>query len=113
MDNPLFKSQKGSLPPADRIGAYIKRMEKEGVARVKMFLVITVAYLIFWGPLFLVTLFNWSWEWVDAKKSMAHEVKVLFSGESLRIKITILRPGGAACGIRPLLCQPFSPDGAA
>lgn len=75
----FFIYQKGSLPPADRIGAYIKRMEKEGVARVKMFLVITVAYLIFWGPLFLVTLFNWSWEWVDAKKSMAHEVKVVFS----------------------------------
>ena len=66
------------MPPPDRIGAYIKRMEKEGVARVKMFLVITVAYLIFWGPLFLVTLFNWSWEWVDAKKSMAHEVRILF-----------------------------------
>ena len=65
------------MPPPDRIGAYIKRMEKEGVARVKMFLVITVAYLIFWGPLFLVTLFNWSWEWVDAKKSMAHEVGVV------------------------------------
>lgn len=38
-----------------------------------MFLVITLAYLIFWGPLFLVTLFNWSWDWNDAKKSMAHE----------------------------------------
>ena len=50
-------------------------MEQEGVARVKMFLVITVAYLIFWGPLFLVTLVNWSWEWKDAKKSMSHEVK--------------------------------------
>ena len=74
-----FHYQKGSLPPPDRIGAYIKRMEKEGVARVKMFLVITVAYLIFWGPLFLVTLFNWSWEWVDAKKSMAHEVRAVFS----------------------------------
>ena len=39
----------------------------------QMFLVITLAYLIFWGPLFLVTLFNWSWDWNDAKKSMAHE----------------------------------------
>ena len=71
------------MPPPDRIGAYIKRMEKEGVARVKMFLVITVAYLIFWGPLFLVTLFNWSWEWVDAKKSMAHEVRVVFIPSNL------------------------------
>ena len=44
------------------------------MVRVKMFLVITVAYLIFWGPLFLVTLVNWSWEWKDAKKSMSHEV---------------------------------------
>ena len=66
------------MPPPDRIGHYIQRMEKEGVTRVKMFFVITVAYLIFWGPLFLVTLFNWSWEWVDAKKSMAHEVEINF-----------------------------------
>ena len=79
----LVLLQKGSLPPPDRIGAYIKRMEKEGVARVKMFLVITVAYLIFWGPLFLVTLFNWSWEWVDAKKSMAHEVEINFKMQVL------------------------------
>ena len=66
--------QKGVLPPPNKIGVYIERMEREGVARVKMFLVITVAYLIFWGPLFLVTLLNWSWEWKDAKKSMSHEV---------------------------------------
>ena len=31
---------------------------QEGIARVKMFMVITVAYLVFWGPLFLVTLFR-------------------------------------------------------
>ena len=66
--------QKGALPPPNKIGVYIERMVREGVARVKMFLVITVAYLIFWGPLFLVTLFNWSWEWKDAKKSTSHEV---------------------------------------
>lgn len=35
---------------------YLKRMEREGVQRVKMFLVITAAYGIFWGPLFFVTL---------------------------------------------------------
>merc|ERR1712141_80238 len=62
------------LSESARIKSYIARLEREGIARVKMFIVITVAYLIFWGPLFLVTLFNWSWEWVDAKKSMAHEV---------------------------------------
>ena len=65
---------KGTVPPSSNIKEYIARMEQEGVARVKMFLVITVAYLIFWGPLFLVTLVNWSWEWKDAKKSMSHEV---------------------------------------
>ena len=59
-------------------------MEREGVARVKMFLVITVTYLIFWGPFFLVTLMNWSWEWKDAKKSMLHEVRaVMKTGCSL------------------------------
>ena len=51
-------------------------MEREGVTRVKMFFVITVAYLIFWGPLFLVTLLNWDWEWVDAEKSWAHDVRI-------------------------------------
>lgn len=35
---------------------YLKRMEREGVQRVKMFLVITGAYVLFWGPLFFVTL---------------------------------------------------------
>ncbi|XP_076684374.1 uncharacterized protein LOC143377207 isoform X2 [Andrena cerasifolii] len=35
---------------------YLKRMEREGVQRVKMFRVITAAYGIFWGPLFFVTL---------------------------------------------------------
>jgi hypothetical protein len=30
-----------------------------------MFLVITVAYLIFWGPLFTVTLVNWNWEFEE------------------------------------------------
>lgn len=30
----------------------------EGVQRVKMFLVITSAYVLFWGPLFFVTLVN-------------------------------------------------------
>jgi len=39
-----------------RICNYIRRMEREGVQRIKMFMVITSAYVIFWGPLFLVTL---------------------------------------------------------
>ena len=39
-----------------------------------MFIVITMAYLIFWGPLFIVTLANYSDDWKAAKKSMAHEV---------------------------------------
>ena len=36
----------------------ILNLLQEGIARVKMFMVITVAYLVFWGPLFLVTLFR-------------------------------------------------------
>jgi hypothetical protein len=35
---------------------YLRRMEREGVQRVKMFLIITAAYVLFWGPLFFVTL---------------------------------------------------------
>lgn len=37
---------------------YLNRMERDGVQRVKMFLVITAAYVLFWGPLFFVTLVN-------------------------------------------------------
>lgn len=39
-----------------RMRNYLRRMEKEGVQRVKMFLIITAAYVLFWGPLFFVTL---------------------------------------------------------
>ena len=43
-----------------------------------MFIVITMAYLIFWGPLFVVTLANYTDDWKAAKKSMAHEVSLFF-----------------------------------
>lgn len=39
-----------------RMRNYLLRMEREGIQKVKMFLVITAAYVIFWGPLFFVTL---------------------------------------------------------
>ncbi len=35
---------------------YLLRMEREGIQKVKMFLVITAAYILFWGPLFFVTI---------------------------------------------------------
>jgi hypothetical protein len=48
-------------------------MEREGLARVKMFFVITVAYLVFWGPLFLVTLFSYG-DYKTETPSTSHEV---------------------------------------
>jgi hypothetical protein len=48
-------------------------MEREGLARVKMFVVITIAYLIFWGPLFLVTLFSYG-DYKTETPSTSHEV---------------------------------------
>ncbi|XP_037082377.1 uncharacterized protein LOC119103030 [Pollicipes pollicipes] len=50
-----------SAPDSDnrdprRVSTHIQRMEREGIERVKMFVVIVIAYLVFWGPLFLVTL---------------------------------------------------------
>lgn len=41
-----------------RLRNYLARVEREGVRRVRMFLVITAAYILFWGPLFIVTLFH-------------------------------------------------------
>ncbi|KAK3875511.1 hypothetical protein Pcinc_019630 [Petrolisthes cinctipes] len=53
-----------------QVNSYITRMEKEGVERVKMFLVVTVAYVVFWGPLFLVTLFTPS----GGNTGLGHEI---------------------------------------
>ena len=47
-----------SPPQSAKIQSYIDHLETEGISRVKMYLVITGAYLIFWGPLFIVTLAN-------------------------------------------------------
>ncbi|MPC39107.1 hypothetical protein E2C01_032626 [Portunus trituberculatus] len=44
-------------------------MEREGVERVKMFVVVTIAYVVFWGPLFLVTLLTPS----GGKTGLSHE----------------------------------------
>ncbi|XP_023218025.1 uncharacterized protein LOC111620343 [Centruroides sculpturatus] len=48
------------------VGGYIERLEQEGIRRVKMFVVILVAYLLFWGPLFIVMLFQPN---IDSKSS--------------------------------------------
>ena len=42
--------------------------------KIKIFSVITAAYLIFWGPLFLVTLVNWDWDYAEVQQGVAHEV---------------------------------------
>ena len=54
--------------------SYMIEFEEEGIKHVKMFVIITLAYIIFWGPLFLVTLINIRLDWKDAKSSVSHEV---------------------------------------
>jgi hypothetical protein len=54
-DLSLFQ-RTGAIEEHRKMRNYLRRMEREGVQRVKMFLVITAAYVIFWGPLFFVTL---------------------------------------------------------
>lgn len=46
----------GAIEEHRKMRNYLRRIERDGVQRVKMFLVITAAYVIFWGPLFFVTL---------------------------------------------------------
>ncbi|KAK4299597.1 hypothetical protein Pmani_028130, partial [Petrolisthes manimaculis] len=53
-----------------QVNSYITRMEKEGVRRVKMFVVVTVCYVVFWGPLFMVTLLTPS----GGDTGLGHEV---------------------------------------
>jgi len=71
-----------SPPQSMKIQSYIRHLETQGISRVKMFIVITTAYLIFWGPLFLVTLVNYTSDWKQAKNSMAHEVSSDFQTEN-------------------------------
>ena len=65
-------------PPSEsaRIKSYLAKLEREGIARVKMFIVITIAYLIFWGPLFLVTLFSYT-DYKTEDPSTSHEVSII------------------------------------
>ena len=48
----------------------LMQMEVEGINQVKMFVIITLAYLIFWGPFIVVTLANISMDWKDVKSSL-------------------------------------------
>jgi len=59
-----------------RVERQMMAMEEEGINQVKMFVIITLAYLIFWGPLFVVTLANISTDWKDVKSSVSHEVSL-------------------------------------
>nr|XP_023027579.1 uncharacterized protein LOC111515599 [Leptinotarsa decemlineata] len=54
----IFRKASGALEEHRRMREYLRMMERDGVQRVKMFLVITAAYILFWGPLFFVTLVN-------------------------------------------------------
>merc|ERR1719186_960000 len=74
---PNIKYQECVSP--SQVKNYVNRMEKEGVARVKMLSIVTGFYLIFWGPLFIVTVWNWNWSWAQAKDSIAHEVSLHIS----------------------------------
>jgi len=58
-----------------RLVSYLaSRVGKEGASKVRIFFAISFSYILFWGPLFTVTLVNWNWEWKDAKNSLSHEV---------------------------------------
>ena len=51
------------------------RVRREGVARVRMLTILTASFLVFWTPLFLVTLTSWGWSWKQDQSSIAHEVR--------------------------------------
>ena len=55
-----------------------------------MFMVITVAYLIFWGPLFMVTLVNWNWEFEEVSWMMKKFSFEVLASEILDGKIKLL-----------------------
>ncbi|XP_022237077.1 histamine H2 receptor-like [Limulus polyphemus] len=44
------------LGESEHIHSYIHRTEQESLQRVKMFIILLLAYVLFWGPLFIITL---------------------------------------------------------
>lgn len=46
----------GDVCDNHRIRRHVHHMEQEGVQRVKMFVITTVAYVLFWSPLFIITI---------------------------------------------------------
>ncbi len=75
VQSPDHRSHPNGHAPTEsaRIKSYIAKLEREGIARVKMFFVITIAYLIFWGPLFLDTLISYT-DYKTEDPSTSHEV---------------------------------------
>ena len=70
-----IKSGGESADGRARLVSYIAgRVGRDGASKVRIFFAISFSYILFWGPLFTVTLANWSWEWKDAKNSISHEV---------------------------------------
>ena len=54
-----------------------REVQEEGLARVRILKILTSSYLVFWCPLFLITLLSWSWSWEEAKHSTAHIVSIV------------------------------------
>ena len=56
-----------------------REVQREGLARVRILSILSTSYIIFWSPLFVVTLLSWSWTWEEAKNSTAHLVSADFA----------------------------------
>ena len=51
-----------------------REVQREGLARVRILSILSTSYILFWSPLFAVTLLSWSWSWEYARNSTAHVV---------------------------------------
>ena len=86
-----IKSGGESADGRARLVSYIAgRVGRDGASKVRIFFAILFSYIMFWGPLFTVTLANWSWEWKDAKNSISHEVMVHQSQSTCTISSSLL-----------------------
>ena len=86
-----IKSGGESADGRARLVSYIAgRVGRDGASKVRIFFAISFSYILFWGPLFTVTLANWSWEWKDAKNSISHEVMFHQSQSTCTISSSLL-----------------------
>merc|ERR1719266_643771 len=75
------------------------------------FTIVTAAYLVFWGPLFLVTLVHARMDWTDARSSVTHQVclHVAFVHAAVNPLLFLMLQGSLRTAVLDFICCRLCP----